>query len=70
MTIMDVFQMALAVIAFFAVHTLRGIESQLKEVKVSLKELEKDLRGGYSNLDRRLAIVEDRCHTNGCQEAG
>jgi uncharacterized protein YoxC len=51
----------LAVIGFFAVYTLNGIKSEIKEVKTSLQSLETDLREGVTSLDRRVAVIEARC---------
>ena len=51
----------LAIIGFFAVYTLNGIKSEIKEVKTSLQSLETDLREGVTSLDRRVAVIEARC---------
>jgi uncharacterized protein YoxC len=51
----------LAVIGFFAVYTLNGIKSEIKEVKTSLQSLETDLREGVTTLDRRVSVIEARC---------
>jgi uncharacterized protein YoxC len=51
----------LAIIGFFAVYTLNGIKSEIKEVKTSLQSLETDLREGVTSLDRRVSVIEARC---------
>jgi hypothetical protein len=51
----------LAALGFFAVYVLNGIKGELKELKTTVKGLETDLRGGYSNLDRRITQLESRC---------
>ena len=51
----------LAIIGFFAVYTLNGIKSEIKEVKTSLQALESDLRDGVASLDRRVSVIEARC---------
>ncbi len=48
-------------LGFLAVYVLNGIKSEIKEVKVTISSLEKDLRGGVSNLDRRLSTLEGKC---------
>lgn len=54
----------LACLGFFAVYVLNGIKSELKDLKTTVKSLEADLRGGYSNLDRRMTRLETRCSMN------
>ena len=56
----------LSVIGFFAVYTLNGIKSEIKEMKTSLKGLENDLRGGVASLDRRITVLESRCEMRQC----
>ncbi len=61
-----------AIIGFFAVYVLNGIRSEVRDVKTSLQALEKDLRGGVSNLDRRVTTLEVKCemqhdNCNSCQ---
>ena len=51
----------LAIIGFFAVYTLNGIKSEIKEVKTSLQSLEADLRDGVAGLERRVSVIEARC---------
>ncbi len=53
----------LTVLGFLAVYVLNGIKSEIKEVKTTISSLEKDLRGGVSNLDRRLSTLEGKCDT-------
>ena len=51
----------IAIIGFFAVYTLNGIKSEIKEVKTSLQSLEADMREGVTGLDRRVSVIEARC---------
>lgn len=53
-----------AIIGFLIVYVLNGIKGEIKEVKVSVKNLETDLRGGITELDRRLSKMEIRCETH------
>jgi len=52
----------MSVIGFLVVFVLYGIKSEIKEVRVSVNALESELRGGISGLDRRMTVVETRCH--------
>ncbi len=54
----------LTVIGFLAVFVLNGIKSEIKEVKITVKALESDLRGGVTELDRRLTKLETKCDAN------
>lgn len=54
----------LTVIGFLAVYVLNGIKSEIKEVKITVKALESDLRGGVSELDRRITKLEARCESH------
>lgn len=56
----------IATLGFFAVFTLNGIKSEMKEMKDSLKGLESDLRGGVASLDRRISVLEARCDMRNC----
>jgi hypothetical protein len=49
------------VIGFLIVYVLNGIKGEIKDVKVSVNSLEKDLRDGMSNLDRRVVKIEAGC---------
>lgn len=51
----------LTIIGFLAVYVLNGIKGDIKEVKNTFKTLEKDLRDGFGNLDRRVTALETRC---------
>lgn len=51
----------LTMVGFFAVYVLRGIKDELKDLKMTVKGLENDLRGGYASLDRRMTKLETRC---------
>lgn len=46
------------VIGFLIVYVLNGIKSEIKDVKNSVKSLEEDLRGGITQLDRRVTKIE------------
>lgn len=54
----------LTLIGFLAVYVLNGIKSEIKDVKLTVQALEKDLRGGVANLDRRVAVIEAKCNIN------
>jgi len=40
---------------------LNGIKGEIKEVKTTVNSLERDLRDGITNLDRRVTTIETRC---------
>jgi uncharacterized protein YoxC len=48
-------------LGFLVTYVLNGIRGEIKEIKTTMSNLEKDLRGGITNLDRRVTIVEARC---------
>ena len=50
------------VIGFFLVYILNDIKGAIKELKDTVKSLEGDLRGGHASLDRRVAVIESKCH--------
>ena len=49
------------VIGFLIVWVLNGIKGEIKDVKTTVSSLEKDLRDGMSNLDRRVTKIEAGC---------
>lgn len=49
------------IIGFLIVYVLNGIKGEIKEVKVGVNALEKDLRETVATLDRRITVVETRC---------
>jgi uncharacterized protein YoxC len=49
------------VVGFLIVYTLNGIKAEIKDIKTTVKALEADMRGGITDLDRRLTAVETRC---------
>lgn len=51
----------LTALGFLAVYVLNGIKSEIKEIKATIGKLEADMRGGVASLDRRMAVVEERC---------
>ncbi len=55
-------QILIALVGFFAVYTLNGIKREIHEVKQLIGKLFE----GHSDLDKRVAVVESRCHTNDC----
>ena len=57
----EIIPLLLTILGFFAVYVLRGIKDELKDLKMTVKGLEADLRGGYANLDRRMTRIETRC---------
>lgn len=59
--ITDLLPYLMTVIGFLIVYTLNGIKSEIKDVKTTVKSLEADMRGGLSDLDRRVTAVESRC---------
>ena len=54
----------LSVIGFLAVFVLNGIKKEIGEIKGSLGLLEKDMRAGVTELDRRVTRVELKCENN------
>lgn len=53
-----------AILGFLAVYVLNNIKQEMRDIKNSLTSLEKDMRDGVSNLDRRVTIMETRCSSN------
>lgn len=49
------------IIGFLIVYVLNGIKTEIKDVKNSVKSLEEDLRGGITQLDRRVTKIEAGC---------
>ncbi len=49
------------VIGFLIVWVLNGIKGEIKDVKTTVYSLERDLRDGMSNLDRRVTKIEAGC---------
>ena len=49
------------IIGFLIVYVLNGIKTEIKDVKNSVRSLEEDLRGGITNLDRRVTKIEAGC---------
>ena len=54
----------LSAVGFLAVFVLNGIKKEISEIKSSLGLLEKDMRNGVSDLDRRITRVELKCENN------
>ncbi len=52
----------LTALGFLAVYVLNGIKAEIKEIKSTIGKLEADMRGGVASLDRRVAVVEAKCH--------
>jgi len=48
-------------IGFLIVYVLNGIKAEIKDVKNSVRSLEEDLRGGITQLDRRVTKIEAGC---------
>ena len=53
-----------AILGFLAVYVLNNIKQEMRDIKNSLTSLEKDMREGVSQLDRRVTIMETRCSSN------
>jgi len=53
-----------AILGFLAVYVLNNIKQEMRDIKNSLTSLEKDMREGVSQLDRRVTIMETRCDSN------
>ena len=49
------------VIGFLIVWVLNGIKSEIKDVKTSVYNLEKDLRDSQAELEHRVTRVEAGC---------
>ena len=49
------------IIGFLIVWVLNGIKSEIKDVKVSVGNLERDLREDMSLHDRRITKIEAGC---------
>ncbi len=52
---------AATIIGALIVYILNGVKTEIKDMGHTIKTLERDLRGGYADLDRRIAKVETRC---------
>lgn len=50
------------IIGFLIVYVLNGIKAEIKDVKNSVINLEADLRGGITQLDRRVTKIEAGCN--------
>ena len=48
----------LAVVGFLSVLVLNSIRGEIREIKKSFSALERDLREGVGNLDRRVTVME------------
>ncbi len=51
-------QLLIAIIGFFGVYTLKEIKDEIKELKQTVKDLEKELRAGLTSLDQRVTKLE------------
>ena len=49
------------VIGFLVVYVLNGIKSEIKEIKNSVNNLERDVKDDIKTLDHRITTVETRC---------
>lgn len=64
----DLIPYVAASLGFLAVWVLNSIKQEIRDIRVSLGALEKDLRDGVSDLDRRVTHMEAKCsNTRGCQ---
>ena len=54
----------LGICGFLSVWVLNRISKDMSEIKDSLSALEKDMRDGVANLDRRVTIIETKCNGN------
>lgn len=57
----EIFPIMSTLIGFLAVYVLNGIKGEIKEVKTAVQALERDLRGGIGDLDRRITRIESTC---------
>lgn len=48
----------LSILGVMGLYILNGIKGEISALKGSLAAIEKDLRGGITNLDRRVAHLE------------
>lgn len=58
----------LATLGALAVYVLNSIKQEMRDIKESLGALEKDMRMGVSELDRRVTRIETRCGGNHTQQ--
>ena len=49
------------IIGFLVVYVLNGIKAEIKEIKNSVNNLEKDIRDDIAKIDHRVTKVELRC---------
>lgn len=57
---------AVTIIGFLIVWVLNNIKDEIKEIKTTVTELNTDMRGGVSELDRRVLRLELNCKS--CKE--
>lgn len=50
-----------SIIGFLIVYVLNGIKGEIREVKVSVSSLEKDVQKTVESLNQRLTVMETRC---------
>lgn len=58
----DPVSILLTIVGFLIVFVLNGIKSEIRDTKTAVQNLETDLRGGMSQLDRRVTRIEARCN--------
>lgn len=61
MTQDQILEVLLGSLGFLIVYTLMGIRSEIRDLSVTMKKLENDLRGQLADLDRRVTRVETNC---------
>lgn len=57
----DVSQYFVPIIGFLLAYMLKGIKDEIKEVRSTVQDLEKNLRDGISDIDRRVVKIETGC---------
>ena len=54
----------ISLLGVMGLYILNGIKGEISEVKVSLSSIEKDLRGGLTELERRVSHLEGVVETH------
>ena len=58
MDALNITQILLPVVGFLIVYVLNGIKTEIKDIKVSVEALEKDLSKSINDIDKRVLLLE------------
>ena len=63
----ELFPYLISLLGVMGLYILNGIKGEISDVKVSLSSIEKDLRGGLTELERRVSHLEGVVETHHTQ---